>query len=82
MNAPDHGWSHQLFKDPDGTLRVEIVDEDGASYPVARQMTQAQAQRLLAAVAAESASSGRRVAEVIRDYRFMAGTVLAIKQAR
>ena len=73
-------WSHQAHQDPDGTLRVEIVDEDGARYPVARKLTRPQVEKLLAAIQHESRTANRPVKDVIRDPAFMATTILAIKQ--
>jgi hypothetical protein len=66
--------------DPDGTCRVEIVDEDGVPYPVARQVTPGQAKRLVERIAEEAQSEGRLVKDVIRDPSFMAATVITIKR--
>ena len=73
-------WSHAILDDPDGTCRVEITDEDGEVYPVARQMTRAQAERLVQRVAAEAQDSGKPVRVVIRDPYFMAATVITTKR--
>jgi hypothetical protein len=73
-------WSHAILDDPDGTCRVEITDEDGEVYPVARQMTRTQAERLVQRVAAEAQNSGKPVKVVIRDPYFMAATVITTKR--
>ena len=73
-------WSHAILDDPDGTCRVEITDEDGEVYPVARQMTRAQAERLVQRVAAEAQDSGKPIKVVIRDPYFMAATVITTKR--
>jgi hypothetical protein len=74
------GWSHAILVDPDGTCRVEITDEDGEVYPVARQMTHAQAERLVERIAAEAQDSGKPIKVVIRDPYFMAATVITTKR--
>ena len=73
-------WSHAIVDDADGKCRVEITDEDGAVYPVARQVTQAQAERLVQRIADEARESGKPVKVVIRDPHFMAATVIMIKR--
>jgi hypothetical protein len=75
-------WSHTLHEDPDGTFRVEVIDEDGTSYPVARQLTQGQARKLAERIDREAQESHRPVKEVIRDYHFMAATVITVKRLR
>jgi hypothetical protein len=73
-------WSHVIETEADGTCRVEIIDEDGVQYPVARQVTPGQARRLVERIAAEAQSEGRLVKDVIRDPSFMAATVIMIKR--
>jgi hypothetical protein len=73
-------WSHAIFDDPDGTCRVEITDEDGAVFPVARQVSCGQAERLVQRIANEARDSGKPVKAVIRDPYFMAATVIMIKR--
>ena len=73
-------WSHSITDDPDGTCRVEVVDEDGEPFPVARQVSRAQAERLLQRIADEARDSGKPVKSVIRDPYFMAATVIMIKR--
>jgi hypothetical protein len=73
-------WSHAIFDDPDGTCRVEITDEDGAVFPVARQVSRGQAERLVQRIANEARDSGKPVKAVIRDPYFMAATVIMIKR--
>jgi hypothetical protein len=73
-------WSHAIFDDADGTCRVEITDEDGEVFPVARQLTRTQAERLVQRIAAEGRDSGRPIKVVIRDPYFMAATVITTKR--
>ena len=73
-------WSHLIHAEADGTCRVEIVDEDGVAYPVARQVTPGQAKRLVERIATEAHNEGRLVKDVIRDPSFMAATVIMIKR--
>ena len=73
-------WSHALIDEPDGTCRVEITDEDGVDWPVARQVSRAQADRLIQRIEAEAQASGRPVKTVIRDPYFMAATVIIVKR--
>ena len=73
-------WSHVIHTEPDGSCRVEIVDEDGVQYPVARQVTPGQAKRLVERIAEEAQTAGRLVKDVIRDPSFMAPTVIMIKR--
>jgi hypothetical protein len=74
------GWSHTFIEDPDGTWRVEITDEDGEVFPVVRQVTRGQAERLVQRVAEEASQSGKPVKVVIRDPYFMAATVITLKR--
>ena len=67
MNGESANWSHTIFDDPDGTCRVEVTDEDGEVFPVARQATHGQAERLIERIAAESRSSRKPIKVVIRD---------------
>ncbi len=78
----DLDWSPILTEDPDGTFRVEIVDEDGVTYPVGRNLTRGQAERLVEVIAVESAASRRPAKSLIRDPNFMAATVLTVKRLR
>ena len=73
-------WSHVVIDEPDGTCRVEITDEDGVDWPVARQVSRAQAERLIQRIEAEAETSGRPVKTVIRDPYFMAATVIMVKR--
>ena len=73
-------WPHVIQTEADGTCRVEIVDEDGVQYPVARQVSPGQAKRLVKRIAEEAQSEGRPVKDVIRDPSFMAATVIMIKR--
>lgn len=82
MTAEPGGWSHAMHAEPDGTWRVEIVDEDGVTFPVARQMTRGQAEQLVQRITAEARQTGQPVKAVIRDASFMAATVITIKRQR
>ncbi len=73
-------WSARFHDEPDGTCRVEVVDEDGVAYPVARQVTRGQAAKLVERIEAEARSSSRPVRAVIRDAPFMAATVITVKR--
>jgi hypothetical protein len=73
-------WSHVIHTEADGTCRVEVVDEDGVAYPVARLVTPGQAKRLVERIAEEAQSEGRLIRDVIRDPSFMAPTVIMIKR--
>jgi hypothetical protein len=73
-------WSHTVSQEPDGGYRVEITDEDGVVFPVARQVTPSQAERLVQRIAQEAVASGKPVKSVIRDPYFMAATVIMIKR--
>ncbi len=79
MPNPEH-WSHTLIQEPDGTYRLEILDERGERLPVARQLNQGQAKRLLQAIEQEATRRRYAIAEIIRDPQFMAATILAIKR--
>jgi hypothetical protein len=73
-------WSHTLHEDPDGTFRVEVIDEDGETLPVARQVTHGQARKLIERIDREATESHRPVKDVIRDYQFMAASVITVKR--
>jgi hypothetical protein len=73
-------WSHTIHEDPDGTCRVEVTDEDGELYPIARQVTRGQAERLLQRIANESRQSRKPIKVVIRDPWFMASAVITVKR--
>ena len=81
MPAEPH-WSHVLHADADGSYRVEVIDEDGVSVPVARQVSQAQAERLLAKIAQESRETRKPIKAVVRDPWFMASAVITVKRLR
>jgi hypothetical protein len=74
------GWSHVVIEEPDGTCRVEVVDEDNVEWPVARQLSRPQADRLIQRIGSEAEASGRPVKTVIRDPYFMAATVIMVKR--
>jgi hypothetical protein len=76
---PDH-WSHELLPEADGSCRLEIVDERGERWPLARQIGPAQARALLAAIEQEAARRRWAIAEVIRDPAFMAPLIIAVKR--
>lgn len=80
MYAESNNWSHHIIDDPDGSCRVEITDEDGEVFPVARQVTRAQAERLVQRIVEESRSSRTPIKVVIRDPYFMAATVITLKR--
>jgi hypothetical protein len=73
-------WSHAIIEEPDGSWRVEVTDEEGATLPVVRQVTRAQAERLVQRIANEAETSGKPVKAVIRDPYFMAATVITVKR--
>jgi hypothetical protein len=73
-------WSPLIHTEADGTCRVEIVDEDGVTYPVARQLTPGQAHRLIERIGDESRTEHKPVKDVIRDPYFMAATVITVKR--
>jgi hypothetical protein len=76
---PSH-WSHEIEQDADGLLRLAIVDEDGVHWPVARQITRGQAEKLVERIAQEARSQRKPIKAVIRDPHFMAATVITIKR--
>jgi hypothetical protein len=73
-------WSYAVHQDADGTCRVEVTDEDGEVLPIARQVTQVQAETLIQRISNEALSSKRPIKTVIRDPYFMAATVIMIKR--
>jgi hypothetical protein len=73
-------WTHAFLKDADGTCRVEVTDEDGEVFPVARGVTPVQAERLIQRIANEARDSAKPVKVVIRDPYFMAATVITVKR--
>ena len=73
-------WSVAVHDEPDGRCRVEVVDEDGVTFPVARQVTRGQAGILVDRIERESRESGRPVRDVVRDAAFMAATVITVKR--
>jgi hypothetical protein len=80
MHGDLGNWSHAVFEDPDGTCRVEVTDEDGEVWPVARHVTRGQAERLIERIAEESRTSRKPIKVVIRDPYFMAATVITLKR--
>jgi hypothetical protein len=72
--------SHTIVDDADGTCHMDIVDEDGAVWPVVRQVSRAQAEALVQRIAAEAAETGRPIKVVIRDPYFMAAAVITLKR--
>jgi hypothetical protein len=80
VHGEPSNWSHVIVDDPDGSCRVEINDEDGATLPVARQVSRAQAARLVERIAEEARTSGKPIKVVIRDPYFMAATVITLKR--
>lgn len=76
----DRAWTHQLVEEPDGTLRLDITDEDGTTLPVARQLSTAQAELLLERIQREARSTRKPIKALIRDPYFMAATVITIKR--
>ncbi len=80
MHGQSANWSHAIFDDPDGTCRVEITDEDGEVFPVARQVTRGQAERLIQRIAQEAEETRKPIKVVIRDPYFMAATVITLKR--
>jgi hypothetical protein len=79
---PQPQWSHLLHAEADGSYRLEVVDEDGITVPVARQLSQAQAERLLAKIAQESRETRKPIKSVVRDPWFMASAVITTKRLR
>jgi hypothetical protein len=79
---PQPSWSHLLHAEADGSYRLEVIDEDGVTVPVARQVSQAQAERLLAKIARESHEARKPIAAVVRDPWFMASAVITTKRLR
>jgi flagellar motor protein MotB len=75
-----NNWSHAILDDPDGTCRVEITDEDGEVFPVARAVTRGQAEKLVKRIAQESRDTRKPIKVVIRDPYFMAATVITLKR--
>ena len=73
-------WSYAVHQEPDGTCRVEVTDEDGEVLPIARQVSQAQAERLIQRISDEAQARTRPIKTVIRDPYFMAAKVIMIKR--
>ena len=82
MAASQSDWSYVLIEEPDATFRVEVTDEDGAMLPVARQVSRAQAEKLIERIVRESRAERKPIKAVIRDAYFMAATVITIKRQR
>ena len=81
MHGESANWSHTVVEEPDGSCRVEVTDEDGEVWPIARQVTRAQAERLIQRIVEESLSSRKPIKVVIRDPYFMAATEITLKPA-
>ena len=81
MPDPEH-WSHELIPEADGSCRLEILDERGERWPVARQISPAQAGQLLDAIEREATRRRYAIAEVIRDPAFMAPLIIGVKRSR
>jgi hypothetical protein len=76
-------WSFELVpEEPGDMFRVEVTDEDGATLPVARQVSRGQAEKLIEKIAAEAKQERKPIRAVIRDPYFMAATVITIKRQR
>ena len=75
MHGAASGWSHRVETEPDGTARLDIVDEDGVTWPVARAITPGQAEKLVAKIADESRRARKPVKAVIRDPHFIGVTI-------
>ena len=80
MHGDSHNWSYAVIDERDGSCRVEVTDEDGEVFPVARQVTHGQAERLIERIAEEARTSGKPIKVVIRDPYFMAATVITLKR--
>ena len=80
MHAEPTNWSHVIEPEADGSYRLEIVDEDGAPWPIARQVTRGQAEKLVLRIAEEARREHKPIKVVIRDPHFMASTVITIKR--
>jgi hypothetical protein len=80
MHGEPSGWSHTIQQDADGTFRLEIIDEDGETWPVARQVTRGQAERLVERIVHEARQERKPIKVVIRDPNFMAATVITVKR--
>ena len=79
MPNPEH-WSHELIAEPGAGYRLEILDEWGERFPVARGITQREAAILLKAIEDEATRRRYAIAEVIRDPNFMAPAIIALKR--
>lgn len=79
MPDPSH-WSHELYQDPDGSYRLEVLDERGNRVPVARQVTEGQARQLLKAIEQEAKRRRYAIAEIVSDPEFMATAVMIVKR--
>ena len=73
-------WGHDLLRDADGSYRLEIIDERGERFPVARQVSEGQAKQLLNVIGQEALHRDALVADVIRDPGFMAPVVISLKR--
>jgi hypothetical protein len=77
---PAAAWSYAIIDEPDGTCRVEVTDEDGASLPIARRLSRAQAAVLIERIIREAKRERKPIKAVIRDPYFMAATVITVKR--
>jgi hypothetical protein len=80
MMADVTDWSHAIHDEADGTCRVDVTDEDGVVWPVARQVTRGQADKLIVRIANEAQESRKPIKVVIRDPYFMAATIITLKR--
>ena len=69
-----------MIQDGDGSFRLDVTDEDGATLPVARQVSRAQADLLVERIKREARAERKSIKSVIRDPYFMAATVITIKR--
>ncbi len=80
MAAEQAAWTYELIEEPDATFRVEVIDEDGAMLPIARQVTRGQAEKLIQRITIEAAREHKPIKAIIRDPYFMAAMVITIKR--
>ena len=80
MHAEPTGWSYSIQQDGDGACRLEIVDEDGEHWPIARQVSRGQAEKLVVRIVEEARRERKPIKVVIRDPHFMAATVMTVKR--
>src|SRR5918911_1590683 len=73
MPNPNH-WSHELHQEPDGTYRLEVLDERGERVPVARQITESQA-KLSSGAVGDAHQRQLKYASILADYHLVVRTV-------